>query len=172
MRACDKSMFIWLVVRLLVYPLIYLSSLLQVPDYFDIIKRPIALSTIREKVNNCEYKTASKLIFCFYLNKHKLRLEPFPCILDYIYQHEKLILCGHGSAHQFWNDFWSSFSPSYLTAEYIEDVELMFANCLQYNPRHTNEAKAGARLQAFFNSEVSNLGLADRTTPPQKRPRM
>ncbi|CDQ62705.1 unnamed protein product [Oncorhynchus mykiss] len=97
------------------WPFMKLVSRIQVPDYFDIIKRPIALSTIREKVNNCEYKTAT---------------------------------------------------------EYIEDVELMFANCLQYNPRHTNEAKAGARLQAFFNSEVSNLGLADRTTPPQKRPRM
>uniref|UniRef100_A0A4W5MWB1 Bromodomain adjacent to zinc finger domain protein 1A n=1 Tax=Hucho hucho TaxID=62062 RepID=A0A4W5MWB1_9TELE len=97
------------------WPFMKLVSRIQVPDYFDIIKRPIALSTIREKVNNCEYKTAT---------------------------------------------------------EYIEDVELMFANCLQYNPRHTNEAKAGTRLQAFFNSEVSNLGLADRTTPPQKRPRM
>uniref|UniRef100_A0AAZ3NXB9 Bromodomain adjacent to zinc finger domain protein 1A n=1 Tax=Oncorhynchus tshawytscha TaxID=74940 RepID=A0AAZ3NXB9_ONCTS len=97
------------------WPFMKLVSRIQVPDYFDIIKRPIALSTIREKVNNCEYKTAT---------------------------------------------------------EYIEDVELMFSNCLQYNPRHTNEAKAGARLQAFFNSEVSNLGLADRTTPPQKRPRM
>lgn len=28
------------------------------PDYYDIIKKPIALSTIREKVNNCEYQTA------------------------------------------------------------------------------------------------------------------
>ncbi|KAK6307462.1 hypothetical protein J4Q44_G00226100 [Coregonus suidteri] len=97
------------------WPFMKLVSRIQVPDYFDIIKRPIALSTIREKVNNCEYKTAT---------------------------------------------------------EYIEDVELMFANCLQYNPRHTNEAKAGARLKAFFNSEVSNLGLADWTTPPQKRSRM
>uniref|UniRef100_A0A674BIZ7 Bromodomain adjacent to zinc finger domain protein 1A n=1 Tax=Salmo trutta TaxID=8032 RepID=A0A674BIZ7_SALTR len=100
------------------WPFMKLVSRTQVPDYFDIIKKPIALSTIREKVNNCAYKTASKLIFCF------------------------------------------------------SDVELMFANCLQYNPQHTNEAKAGARLQAFFNSEISNLGLADRTTPPPKRSRM
>ncbi|XP_029568875.1 bromodomain adjacent to zinc finger domain protein 1A isoform X3 [Salmo trutta] len=97
------------------WPFMKLVSRTQVPDYFDIIKKPIALSTIREKVNNCAYKTATA---------------------------------------------------------YVEDVELMFANCLQYNPQHTNEAKAGARLQAFFNSEISNLGLADRTTPPPKRSRM
>uniref|UniRef100_A0A4W5RCH2 Bromodomain adjacent to zinc finger domain protein 1A n=1 Tax=Hucho hucho TaxID=62062 RepID=A0A4W5RCH2_9TELE len=97
------------------WPFMKLVSRTQVPDYFDIIKKPIALSTIREKVNNCAYKTATA---------------------------------------------------------YIEDVELMFANCLQYNPQHTNEAKAGTRLQAFFNSEISNLGLADRTTPPPKRSRM
>uniref|UniRef100_A0A8C8EZY8 Bromodomain adjacent to zinc finger domain protein 1A n=1 Tax=Oncorhynchus tshawytscha TaxID=74940 RepID=A0A8C8EZY8_ONCTS len=100
------------------WPFMKLVSRTQVPDYFDIIKKPIALSTIREKVNNCAYKTASKLRFCFF------------------------------------------------------DVELMFANCLQYNPQHTNEAKAGTRLQAFFNSEIFNLGLADRTTPPLKRSRM
>lgn len=27
----------------------------QVPDYYDIISKPMALSTIREKVNNCQY---------------------------------------------------------------------------------------------------------------------
>ncbi|XP_024286152.1 bromodomain adjacent to zinc finger domain protein 1A isoform X1 [Oncorhynchus tshawytscha] len=97
------------------WPFMKLVSRTQVPDYFDIIKKPIALSTIREKVNNCAYKTATA---------------------------------------------------------YVEDVELMFANCLQYNPQHTNEAKAGTRLQAFFNSEIFNLGLADRTTPPLKRSRM
>ncbi|CDQ66248.1 unnamed protein product [Oncorhynchus mykiss] len=97
------------------WPFMKLVSRTQVPDYFDIIKKPIALSTIREKVNNCAYKTATA---------------------------------------------------------YVEDVELMFANCLQYNPQHTNEAKAGTRLQAFFNSEIFNLGLADRTTPPLKRSRI
>lgn len=97
------------------WPFMKLVSRTQVPDYYDIIKKPIALSTIREKVNNCEYQTA---------------------------------------------------------AEYIEDVELMFSNCLEYNPHNTNEAKAGLRLQAFFHSELQRLGLADRMTPPQKRPRM
>lgn len=33
---------------------------IQVPDYYDIIKKPIALNTIREKVNNCEYQTAGE----------------------------------------------------------------------------------------------------------------
>lgn len=97
------------------WPFMKLVSRTQVPDYYDIIKKPIALSTIREKVNNCEYQTAS---------------------------------------------------------EYIEDVELMFSNCLEYNPRNTNEAKAGLRLQAYFQSEIQKLGLADRMSPPQKRPRV
>ncbi|XP_058255487.1 bromodomain adjacent to zinc finger domain protein 1A isoform X2 [Hemibagrus wyckioides] len=97
------------------WPFMKLVSRTQVPDYYDIIKKPIALSIIREKVNNCEYKTAS---------------------------------------------------------EYIDDVELMFSNCLEYNPRNTGEAKAGIRLQAFFHSELQRLGLAERTSPPQKRSRM
>ncbi|KAF0043778.1 hypothetical protein F2P81_002936 [Scophthalmus maximus] len=86
-----------------------------VPDYYDIIKKPIALSTIRERVNNCEYQTAG---------------------------------------------------------EFVCDVELMFSNCLQYNPRHTNEAKAGLRLQHFFHSELDRLGLSERgPAPPAKRSR-
>ncbi|XP_041929378.1 bromodomain adjacent to zinc finger domain protein 1A isoform X1 [Alosa sapidissima] len=97
------------------WPFKKLVSRTQVPDYYDIIKKPIALSIIREKVNNCEYKTAS---------------------------------------------------------EYIEDVELMFTNCLEYNPRTTNEAKAGMRLQAFFHTELQKLGLGDRIPPPPKRPRV
>ncbi|XP_008275332.1 bromodomain adjacent to zinc finger domain protein 1A [Stegastes partitus] len=97
------------------WPFMKLVSRTQVPDYYDIIKKPIALSTIREKVNNCEYQTAG---------------------------------------------------------EFISDVELMFSNCLQYNPRHTNEAKAGHRLQEFFHSELSRLGLSERgSTPPAKRSR-
>ncbi|RXM94355.1 E2F-associated phosphoprotein [Acipenser ruthenus] len=74
----------------------------EVPDYYDVIQKPIALNIIREKVNSCEYHMAS---------------------------------------------------------DFIEDVELMFANCLEYNPRNTNEAKAGVRLQAFFHSQAQKLGL-------------
>uniref|UniRef100_A0A3P9JXH2 Bromodomain adjacent to zinc finger domain protein 1A n=1 Tax=Oryzias latipes TaxID=8090 RepID=A0A3P9JXH2_ORYLA len=97
------------------WPFMKLVSKTQVPDYYDIIKKPIALSTIREKVNNCQYQS---------------------------------------------------------TGEFICDVELMFSNCLQYNPRHTNEAKAGVRLQQFFHSQLSGLGLLERSAaPPSKRPR-
>ncbi|PWA29760.1 hypothetical protein CCH79_00007745 [Gambusia affinis] len=97
------------------WPFMKLVSKTQVPDYYDIITKPIALSTIREKVNNCEYQTAG---------------------------------------------------------DYISDVELMFSNCLQYNPRHTNEAKAGVRLQQFFHSELNRLGLRERcSAPPAKRSR-
>ena len=57
--------------------------------------------------------------------------------------------------------------------DFISDVELMFSNCLQYNPRHTNEAKAGHRLQQFFHSELSRLGLSERcVAPPAKRSRL
>lgn len=48
----------------------FLTSCLQVPDYYDIIKKPIALSTIREKVNNCEYQTAgeeTRLLFYLFI---------------------------------------------------------------------------------------------------------
>ncbi|XP_029972388.1 bromodomain adjacent to zinc finger domain protein 1A isoform X2 [Salarias fasciatus] len=84
------------------WPFMKLVSRTQVPDYYDIIKKPIALSTIREKVNNCDYQTA---------------------------------------------------------AEFVSDVELMFSNCLQYNPRHTNEA-------------LGRLGLSERdSAPPAKRSR-
>lgn len=59
-----------------------------------------------------------------------------------------------------------------LSGDFISDVELMFSNCLHYNPRHTNEAKAGLRLQQFFNSELNRLGLAEHgSTPPAKQPR-
>ncbi|KAG9481091.1 hypothetical protein GDO78_010372 [Eleutherodactylus coqui] len=44
------------------WPFMRLVSKIQVPDYFDIIKRPIALNIIREKVNKCEYNSACKLI--------------------------------------------------------------------------------------------------------------
>ncbi|XP_062863386.1 bromodomain adjacent to zinc finger domain protein 1A isoform X2 [Trichomycterus rosablanca] len=96
------------------WPFMKLVSRTQVPDYYDIIKKPIALSTIRERVNNCEYQTAS---------------------------------------------------------EFINDVKLMFSNCLEYNPQHTSEFKAGIRLQDYFYSELRRLSLADQTSPPQKRPR-
>uniref|UniRef100_A0A8C5WYW1 Bromodomain adjacent to zinc finger domain protein 1A n=2 Tax=Laticauda laticaudata TaxID=8630 RepID=A0A8C5WYW1_LATLA len=84
------------------WPFLKLVSKIQVPDYYDIIKKPVALNIIREKVNKCEYKVAS---------------------------------------------------------EFIEDVELMFSNCFEYNARNTSEAKAGTRLQAFFHVQAQKLGL-------------
>ncbi|KAM8783060.1 bromodomain adjacent to zinc finger domain protein 1A isoform 2-T2 [Rhynchonycteris naso] len=84
------------------WPFLKLVSKIQVPDYYDIIKKPIALNIIREKVNKCEYKLAS---------------------------------------------------------EFIDDIELMFSNCFEYNPRNTSEAKAGMRLQTFFHIQAQKLGL-------------
>nr|XP_030130503.3 bromodomain adjacent to zinc finger domain protein 1A isoform X4 [Taeniopygia guttata] len=103
------------------WPFMKLVSKIQVPDYYDIIKKPIALNIIREKVNKCEYKLAS---------------------------------------------------------EFIEDIELMFSNCFEYNPRNTSEAKAGTRLQAFFHIQAQKLGLpitsgnVDHTTPAAKKSRI
>ncbi|XP_041122290.1 bromodomain adjacent to zinc finger domain protein 1A-like [Polyodon spathula] len=102
------------------WPFMKLVSRTQVPDYYDVIQKPIALNIIREKVNSCEYSMAS---------------------------------------------------------DFIGDVELMFANCMEYNPRNTNEAKAGVRLQAFFHSQAQKLGVqiksADQIiSPPTKRSRM
>ncbi|XP_059705884.1 bromodomain adjacent to zinc finger domain protein 1A isoform X3 [Haemorhous mexicanus] len=103
------------------WPFMKLVSKIQVPDYYDIIKKPIALNIIREKVNKCEYKLAS---------------------------------------------------------EFIEDIELMFSNCFEYNPRNTSEAKAGTRLQAFFHIQAQKLGLpipsgnVDHTAPAVKKSRI
>ncbi|KAM9294475.1 bromodomain adjacent to zinc finger domain protein 1A [Gastrophryne carolinensis] len=84
------------------WPFMRLVSKAQVPDYYEVIQRPIALNIIREKVNKCEYKSAS---------------------------------------------------------EFIDDVQLMFFNCFEYNQLNSNEANAGLRLQAFFISEAQKLGL-------------
>ncbi|KAM4013616.1 bromodomain adjacent to zinc finger domain protein 1A isoform 1-T2 [Anomaloglossus baeobatrachus] len=84
------------------WPFMKVVSKIQVPDYFDIIKRPIALNIIREKVNKCEYKSAS---------------------------------------------------------EFVADIDLMFANCFEYNSVESNEAKAGVRLKSFFMDEAQKLGL-------------
>uniref|UniRef100_G1NIM5 Bromodomain adjacent to zinc finger domain protein 1A n=1 Tax=Meleagris gallopavo TaxID=9103 RepID=G1NIM5_MELGA len=103
------------------WPFMKLVSKIQVPDYYDIIKKPIALNIIREKVNKCEYKLAS---------------------------------------------------------EFIEDIELMFSNCFEYNPRNTSEAKAGTRLQAFFHIQAQKLGLpitsgnVDHAAPVVKKSRI
>lgn len=63
------------------------------------------------------------------------------------------------------------FPVSSSSGDFISDVDLMFSNCLQYNPRHTNEAKAGLRLHKFFISALARLGLSDVTSfpPPAKR---
>ncbi|NWR60224.1 BAZ1A protein, partial [Bucorvus abyssinicus] len=103
------------------WPFMKLVSKIQVPDYYDIIKKPIALNIIREKVNKCEYKLAS---------------------------------------------------------EFIDDIELMFSNCFEYNPRNTSEAKAGTRLQAFFHIQAQKLGLpiasgnVDHAAPAAKKSRI
>lgn len=138
----------------------FIDIFLQVPDYYDIIKKPIALSIIREKVNNCEYQSASKLsvyLLCLYkFTIILIRYTDLPSQVQKTSPHSHI----------------SFLHLHVFTAEYVDDVELMFSNCLEYNPRNTTEAKAGIRLQAFFHSELQRLGVAARTSPPQKRSRM
>lgn len=70
------------------------------------------------------------------------------------------------------------FFTFYLLAEFIEDIELMFSNCFEYNPRNTSEAKAGTRLQAFFHIQAQKLGLpitsgnVDHAAPAAKKSRI
>lgn len=72
----------------------------------------------------------------------------------------------------------NTFSVFFLPAEFIEDVELMFSNCFEYNPRSTSEAKAGTRLQAFFHVQAQKLGLplafnnVDHAAPAAKKSRI
>ncbi|XP_075469998.1 bromodomain adjacent to zinc finger domain protein 1A isoform X2 [Ascaphus truei] len=93
------------------WPFMKLVSKVQVPDYYDIIQKPIALNIIREKVNKCEYKLASEftedielmLSNCFEYNhlnsneaKAGLRLQSF-----FINEAQKLGLdvCNSKGAH-------------------------------------------------------------------------
>ena len=130
------------------------SCCLKLPDYYEIIQRPIALSIIREKVNNCEYKTSGEN-----------RIQRGWCGGSRgagVVLLEGLVWCV--------SDL--TYPCPCLAAQYMEDVELMFSNCLQYNPRHTNEAKAGVRLQNFYHSELTKLGLSLPRDPAPKRTRM
>ncbi|XP_068110141.1 bromodomain adjacent to zinc finger domain protein 1A isoform X2 [Hyperolius riggenbachi] len=102
------------------WPFMRVVSKAQVPDYFEIIRKPIALNIIREKVNKCEYNSAS---------------------------------------------------------EFLDDVQLMFSNCFEYNKVDSNEANAGHRLQSFFFSEAQKLGLEVSprqpiSNPPAKKSRI
>ena len=45
--------------------------------------------------------------------------------------------------------------------EFLQDVELIFANCLKYHKRHSEIGKAGSALKRFFEKRCSDLGLKD-----------
>ena len=62
-------------------------------------------------------------------------------------------------------------TPSQL----LEDVRLIFANCIEYNARTTPEYRAGQALAKFFHSRVRELGLPEDSSsaspPPAKKQR-
>lgn len=45
--------------------------------------------------------------------------------------------------------------------EFLEDMELIFDNCLKYHKRHSRIGKAGASLKKFFEKRCADLGLKD-----------
>ena len=48
----------------------------------------------------------------------------------------------------------------------LDDVRLIFNNCVEYNARNTPEYKAGQNLTKFFNARVKELGLSDDPSSP------
>ncbi|XP_032803857.2 bromodomain adjacent to zinc finger domain protein 1A isoform X3 [Petromyzon marinus] len=115
LTACEQ-LVIELIRHIDSWPFLKLVQRSQVPDYYDIVKKPIALNVIREKLNSWEYASS---------------------------------------------------------ADFLSDVDLLFRNCFDYNPQHTNEAKAGERLQAYFFERAAALGLtaASQDALPHKRTR-
>lgn len=43
----------------------------------------------------------------------------------------------------------------------VEDIRLIFSNCLKYHKHHSQIGKAGATLRKFFEKRCSDLGLSD-----------
>lgn len=60
-------------------------------------------------------------------------------------------------------------------SELLDDVRLIFANCIEYNARTTPEYRAGQALTKFFQSRVRELGLQEdsgpTSSPPAKKQR-
>lgn len=88
-----------------------------VPDYYDVIRNPMDLSTIRNKVHKFGYEAPVQL---------------------------------------------------------LDDVRLIFTNCIEYNTRNTPEYKAGQTLARYFQGRLRDLGIQDESNtppPPAKKQR-
>ncbi|KAK7504212.1 hypothetical protein BaRGS_00004516 [Batillaria attramentaria] len=56
----------------------------------------------------------------------------------------------------------------------LDDVRLIFNNCIEYNARNTPEYRAGQTLGRFFHGRLRDLGIQDETStppPPAKKQR-
>lgn len=47
--------------------------------------------------------------------------------------------------------------------EVLEDIRLMFRNCLQYNMEDAQEYQCALRLEKYFDKEISKMGLSEET---------
>ena len=45
--------------------------------------------------------------------------------------------------------------------EFLQDMFLIFENCIKYHKRHSKIGKAGASLKKFFEKRCADLGLKD-----------
>ena len=45
--------------------------------------------------------------------------------------------------------------------EFVQDVRLIFSNCVKYHKRHSLVGKAGVSLKALFEKRCGDLGLSD-----------
>merc|ERR1711983_758568 len=51
--------------------------------------------------------------------------------------------------------------------EILDDIRLVFSNCLQYNQEDADEYKCAVRLEKYFDKELSRVGLVDETQFPK-----
>ena len=45
--------------------------------------------------------------------------------------------------------------------DFVQDVHLIFSNCLLYHKRHSQIGKAGVNLRTYFENRCSDLGFDD-----------
>ena len=84
-------------------------SLKEAPDYLEVVKRPMDLETIRQR-----------------LDGHKA------------YTHNYQV---HG---------WPGFNIAGSLPQVLEDIELVFSNCSEYNPLGSEEQMCGQRLELYY----------------------
>lgn len=59
------------------------------------------------------------------------------------------------------------------SSQLLDDMRLIFTNCVEYNARTTPEYRAGQTLSKFFQTRIREMGLQEdsyiATPPPSKK---